>query len=121
MDFNTNTKHGVIYADPPWTFKTYSDKGKDKSPEEPHGNRGASKSCSSEEEPANQADIRKCASEMKLWHTDDHTHEKGGTAPKGSGPFGDETSYRSYKGATRLCTANVSGPWNHMEWLLEKT
>ena len=29
MEFNTNTKHGVIYADPPWTFKTYSDKGKD--------------------------------------------------------------------------------------------
>jgi len=33
MDFNTNQKHGVIYADPPWTFKTYSNKGKDKSPE----------------------------------------------------------------------------------------
>ena len=33
MEFNTNQKHGVIYADPPWTFKTYSDKGKDKSPE----------------------------------------------------------------------------------------
>ena len=33
MDFNTTQKHGVIYADPPWTFKTFSDKGKDKSPE----------------------------------------------------------------------------------------
>ena len=33
MVFNTNKKYGVIYADPPWTFKTYSDKGKDKSPE----------------------------------------------------------------------------------------
>ena len=33
MVFNTNTKHGVIYADPPWSFKTYSDKGKDRSPE----------------------------------------------------------------------------------------
>ena len=33
MVFNTNQKHGVIYADPPWTFKTFSDKGKDKSPE----------------------------------------------------------------------------------------
>ena len=31
--FNTNKKYGVIYADPPWTFKTRSDKGKDKSPE----------------------------------------------------------------------------------------
>ena len=26
-------KYGVIYADPPWTFKTYSNKGKDRSPE----------------------------------------------------------------------------------------
>lgn len=25
--------HGVIYADPPWAFKTYSDKGKGKSPD----------------------------------------------------------------------------------------
>jgi N6-adenosine-specific RNA methylase IME4 len=31
--FNTTKKYGVIYADPPWTFKTYSDKGKDRSPE----------------------------------------------------------------------------------------
>ena len=28
-----NKKYGVIYADPPWSFKTYSDKGKDRSPE----------------------------------------------------------------------------------------
>ena len=27
-------KYGVIYADPPWYFKTRSDKGKDRSPEE---------------------------------------------------------------------------------------
>jgi N6-adenosine-specific RNA methylase IME4 len=33
MLFKTNKKYGVIYADPPWTFKTYSNKGKDKSPE----------------------------------------------------------------------------------------
>ena len=26
-------KYGVIYADPPWHFKTRSDKGKDRSPE----------------------------------------------------------------------------------------
>jgi N6-adenosine-specific RNA methylase IME4 len=26
-------KYSVIYADPPWSFKTYSDKGKDRSPE----------------------------------------------------------------------------------------
>jgi len=26
-------KYNVIYADPPWTFKTFSDKGKDRSPE----------------------------------------------------------------------------------------
>jgi N6-adenosine-specific RNA methylase IME4 len=28
-----NKKYNVIYADPPWSFKTYSDKGKDRSPE----------------------------------------------------------------------------------------
>ena len=33
MELKTNKKYGVIYADPPWTFKTYSNKGKDKSPE----------------------------------------------------------------------------------------
>ena len=27
-------KYQVIYADPPWLFKTYSDKGKDRSPEQ---------------------------------------------------------------------------------------
>ena len=30
---DTSKKYNVIYADPPWTFKTYSDKGKDRSPE----------------------------------------------------------------------------------------
>ena len=30
---DTTKKYNVIYADPPWTFKTYSDKGKDRSPE----------------------------------------------------------------------------------------
>jgi len=33
MDLPKNKKYGVIYADPPWLFKTRSDKGKDKSPE----------------------------------------------------------------------------------------
>src|SRR5210317_1291444 len=33
MDFNTNNNYGVIYADPPWSFKTFSNKGKDRSPE----------------------------------------------------------------------------------------
>jgi N6-adenosine-specific RNA methylase IME4 len=28
-----NKKYKVIYADPPWLFRTRSDKGKDKSPE----------------------------------------------------------------------------------------
>ena len=30
---NLNKKYKVIYADPPWQFKTYSDKGHGKSPE----------------------------------------------------------------------------------------
>ena len=29
--FNTTNKYRVILADPPWAFKTYSDKGKEKS------------------------------------------------------------------------------------------
>lgn len=28
--FNTDKKYKTIYADPPWNFKTYSDKGKEK-------------------------------------------------------------------------------------------
>ena len=28
-----DVRYNVIYADPPWSFKTYSDKGKDRSPE----------------------------------------------------------------------------------------
>jgi N6-adenosine-specific RNA methylase IME4 len=31
--FNTTNKYNVIYADPPWEFKTYSDAGKDRSAE----------------------------------------------------------------------------------------
>lgn len=31
--FNTAKKYGVIYADPPWSFKTYSYKGKGRSAE----------------------------------------------------------------------------------------
>ena len=30
---DTTKKYSVIYADPPWTFKTFSNKGKDRSPE----------------------------------------------------------------------------------------
>lgn len=31
--YNTDKKYNIIYADPPWTFKTYSDKGKGRSAE----------------------------------------------------------------------------------------
>ena len=31
-----NKKYNIIYADPPWTFKTYSDKGKEKKSAECH-------------------------------------------------------------------------------------
>ncbi len=33
MDKNINKKYSVIYADPPWSFSTYSDKGKGRSAE----------------------------------------------------------------------------------------
>ena len=32
-----NQKYGVIYADPPWTFRTWSGKGKGRSPEKHYG------------------------------------------------------------------------------------
>ena len=28
--YNTNKKYNIIYADPPWSFKTYSKKGQNK-------------------------------------------------------------------------------------------
>ena len=31
--YNTDKKYNIIYADPPWTFKTYSNKGKGRSAE----------------------------------------------------------------------------------------
>lgn len=31
--YNTDKKYDIIYADPPWSFKTYSDKGKGRSAE----------------------------------------------------------------------------------------
>lgn len=34
--FNTDKKYNIIYADPPWTFKTYSEKGKEKKSAENH-------------------------------------------------------------------------------------
>ena len=34
--FNTDKKYNIIYADPPWTFKTYSAKGKEKKSPENH-------------------------------------------------------------------------------------
>ncbi len=34
--FNTDKKYNIIYADPPWTFKTYSQKGKLKKSAENH-------------------------------------------------------------------------------------
>ena len=33
MYMDISKKYNVIYADPPWSFKTFSDKGKDRSPE----------------------------------------------------------------------------------------
>lgn len=33
---NTDKKYNIIYADPPWTFKTYSQKGKEKKSAECH-------------------------------------------------------------------------------------
>ena len=37
IDMDISKKYNVIYADPPWSFKTFSDKGKDRSPENHYG------------------------------------------------------------------------------------
>lgn len=60
----TNTKYKIIYADPPWTFKTYSDKGKDKSAENHY-------SCMTKEEIQNLpiSDIADKDSVLLLWVT----------------------------------------------------
>lgn len=34
--FKTDQKYKIVYADPPWTFKTYSEKGKEKKSAEVH-------------------------------------------------------------------------------------
>ena len=34
--YNTDKKYNIIYADPPWTFKTYSEKGKEHKSAESH-------------------------------------------------------------------------------------
>lgn len=34
--FNTDKKYNIIYADPPWTFKTFSEKGKEHKSAENH-------------------------------------------------------------------------------------
>lgn len=34
--FNTDKKYSIVYADPPWTFKTYSEKGREKKSAEVH-------------------------------------------------------------------------------------
>ena len=36
--FNTDNKYQIIYADPPWTYKTWSGKGKEKKSAENHYN-----------------------------------------------------------------------------------
>ena len=36
--FNTNKKYQIIYADPPWSYKTWSGKGKEKKSAENHYN-----------------------------------------------------------------------------------
>lgn len=34
--FNTDKKYNIIYADPPWSYKTWSGKGKEKKSAENH-------------------------------------------------------------------------------------
>lgn len=62
-----NTKFGIIYCDPPWTFKTYSSKGKGKSAEKHYD-------CMSLEDiaalPLDEISDDNCA--LAMWVTDPH-------------------------------------------------
>jgi N6-adenosine-specific RNA methylase IME4 len=60
-----NKKYSVIYADPPWSFKTYSDKGKDRSPENHYSTMNFKDSCNL---PVNN--IANDNSVLLMWITD---------------------------------------------------
>ena len=60
-----NKKYGVIYADPPWLFRTRSDKGKEKSPEQHYDCMSLNDICN-----MNVKDISKPDSVLLMWVVD---------------------------------------------------
>ncbi len=60
-----NKKYGVIYADPPWLFRTRSDKGKEKSPEQHYDCMSLNDICN-----MNIKDISKPDSVLLMWVCD---------------------------------------------------
>ncbi len=65
MDNLPNKKYGVIYADPPWLFRTRSDKGKEKSPEKHYDCMSLNDICN-----MNIKDISKPDSVLLMWVCD---------------------------------------------------
>ena len=65
MDNLPNKKYGVVYADPPWQFKTRSDKGKDKSPEKHYPVMSLADICA-----MNVSEIAKPDSVLLMWVCD---------------------------------------------------
>ena len=65
MDNLPNKKYGVIYADPPWLFRTRSDKGKEKSPEKHYDCMSLNDICN-----MNVKDISKPDSVLLMWVCD---------------------------------------------------
>ena len=63
--FNTDKKYNIIYADPPWSFKTYSSKGKEKKSAECHY------PCMKKEDIQNLPILQVCADDciLFLWVT----------------------------------------------------
>tara|TARA_Y100001938_G_scaffold13382_1_gene16656 strand:- start:115 stop:726 length:612 start_codon:yes stop_codon:yes gene_type:complete len=65
LDNLPNKKYGVIYADPPWLFRTRSDKGKEKSPEKHYDCMSLNDICN-----MNIKDISKPDSVLLMWVCD---------------------------------------------------
>lgn len=62
--FNTDKKYNIIYADPPWSYKTYSSKGKGRSAESHYATMSVNDICKL---PVNQIADNDCA--LLMWTT----------------------------------------------------
>jgi len=62
--YNTDKKYNIIYADPPWSYKTYSSKGKGRSAEAHYSTMSIEEICKL---PINKIAANDCA--LLMWTT----------------------------------------------------